>query len=311
MANNNAQLDNAIEIVTPENIAFRYRVAGPFRRAPAYLIDLAIRAFIAWLSLQILGLATFLLGGFALPFLSLGFALGLVLWFLLEWFYGGLFETFWNGQTPGKRLMQIRVLSIDGQPINGLQAVLRNVLRTVDQQPVAFCLVGLLTATVNDRFQRMGDLACGTMVVVEERPWFRGVIRFHHPEAIRLAAEIPRSFQASRTLARTLATYVQRRMHFPPMRRMEIARHLSEPLREKFDLPPTTNPDLLLCGLYQRTFITDWDDETSTRMGSPFEATGSPFATPADIDAVAESPTPNGAPEDHSQPALSTPEDPS
>ena len=37
------QLDTQIEIVTPENIAFRYRVAGPFRRLPAYLIDLAVR----------------------------------------------------------------------------------------------------------------------------------------------------------------------------------------------------------------------------------------------------------------------------
>jgi hypothetical protein len=100
-------------------------------------------------------------------------------------------------------------------------------------------------------------------------------------------------------------------MHFPPMRRMEIARHLSEPLREKFDLPPTTNPDLLLCGLYQRTFITDWDDETSTRMGSPFERTGSPFVAPADSDPPTRSAAPTENPQDHSQPALSTPEDPS
>jgi len=295
MANNNAQINNAIQIVTPENIAFRYRVAGPFRRAPAYLIDLAIRFAVAMAAS--IGAMT-LLGFLGLPGLGLG--LTLVLWFFLEWFYGGLFEAFWNGQTPGKRLMQIRVLSIDGQPINGLQAVLRNVLRTVDQQPVAFCLVGLVTATANDRFQRLGDLACGTMVVVEEHPWYRGMIRFYHPEAIRLAAEIPVSFQPSRTLARTLATYVQRRMHFPPLRRMEIARHLSEPLREKFDLPPTTNPDLLLCGLYQRTFITDWNDEASNRTGSPFQERGSPFAA-----------SPDNNPPAHDQPALSTSEAPS
>jgi uncharacterized RDD family membrane protein YckC len=246
----------------------------------------------------LLSTAVFFLGGFSLQALGFGVGLGLVFWFLLEWFYGGLFETFWNGQTPGKRLMGIRVLSIDGQPINGLQAVLRNVLRTVDQQPVAFCLVGLVSAAANDRFQRLGDLACGTMVVVDERSWFHGVIRFHHPEAIRLAGEIPVSFQPSRTLARTLATYVQRRMHFPPMRRMEIARHLSEPLREKFGLPPTTNPDLLLCGLYQRTFITEWDDQSATSTGSPFATTDAPPKT-------TESPfaAPNGDPESHDDPA--------
>ena len=274
------QLDNTIEIVTPENIAFRYQVAGPFRRLPAYLIDLLIRVMVGVVAFV---LAMLVLGIAGLP--GVGFGLTLVFWFSLEWFYGGLFETFWNGQTPGKRLMQIRVLSIDGQPINGLQAVLRNVLRAVDQQPVALCLLGLLAAMLNDRFQRLGDLACGTMVVVEERQWFRGVIRFNHPEAIRLAGEIPPSFQVSRTMARALATYVQRRMIFPQMRRLEIARHLGEPLREELNLPRDTDLDMLLCGLYQRTFITDWDEETSAHPGSPFREAGSPF-TPAEAAAT-------------------------
>ena len=257
------QLDNTIEIVTPENIAFRYQVAGPFRRLPAYLIDLVIRAVMFIAGSIILSIFFGLVG---LP--GIGFALTLVLWFALEWFYGGLFETFWNGQTPGKRMMRIRVLSVDGQPINGLQAVLRNVLRALDQQPVVFSLVGLVTAALNDRFQRMGDLACGTMVVIEEPQWFRGVIRLGEPEAIRLAGQIPPSFQASRTMARALAAYVERRENIVPMRRLEIAWHLGEPLREKLDLPPGTDPDMLLCGLYQRTFITEWDVETPARTGS-------------------------------------------
>lgn len=267
-----AQLDNTIEIVTPENIAFRYQVAGPFRRLPAYLIDLLIRVMVGVAAFL---LAMLVLGIAGLPGMGLG--LTLVFWFALEWFYGGVFEAFWNGQTPGKRLMQIRVLSSDGQPINGLQAVLRNVLRAVDQQPVALCLLGLLAAMMNDRFQRLGDLACGTMVVVEERRWFRGVIRFNHPEAIRLAGAIPPSFQVTRSMARALATYVQRRMLFPPMRRLEIARHLGEPLREEFNLPGNTDLDMLLCGLYQRTFITDWDEGPPAQPGSPFREAGSPF----------------------------------
>ena len=279
MATDTGQLDTTIEIVTPENIAFRYHVAGPFRRVPAYLIDLVIRSLMSAAA----AIALMIVFGVAgLP--DLGFGLVLVFWFLLSWFYGGVFEAFWNGQTPGKRLLQIRVLSIDGQPINGLQAVLRNVLRTVDEQPVTFCLVGLFTAAMNDRFQRMGDLACGTMVVIEERGWLGDVTRFNHPEAIRLARRVPAGFQAGRTLARALATYVQRRMHFPVVRRMEIARHLGEPLRERFELPVDTNLDLLLCGLYQRTFITDWDDETSIRGGSPFKVTQSPFAQVDDTD---------------------------
>jgi uncharacterized RDD family membrane protein YckC len=260
-----AQLDNAIQIVTPENIAFRYQLAGPFRRLPAYLIDLLIRCVLVVVAFI---LVVIVFGAAGIP--GMGFGILLVFWFLLAWFYGGLFETFWNGQTPGKRLMQIRVLSVDGQPINGLQAVLRNVLRAVDQQPAVFCLVGLVTAAMSDRFQRLGDLACGTMVVVEEPRWFHGVIRIKEPGAIQLAGQIPAGFQASRTLARALATYVERRGYFPEPRRLDIARHLGEPLREKFHLPAETNLDLLLCGLYQRTFIADWDEGPSARGGSPF-----------------------------------------
>ncbi len=276
------QLDNTIEIVTPENIAFRYQVAGPFRRVMAYLIDLLIRGFL----LVVTGLLAAVVFGLA-GLLGLGGGLWLVFWFLVEWFYFGLFETFWNGQTPGKRLLHIRVLSVDGQPINGLQAVLRNLLRTVDEQPFRCCLVGLLAAAMNDRFQRLGDLVSGTMVVVEERRWSGEVMRLRHPEVVRMAGQVPAGFQPTRTLSLALAAYVHRRMYFPEPRRLEIARYLGEPLREKFGLPADTNPDLLLCGVYQRTFFTDWDEPNGVRAGSPFGAGESPFARPG-----ADSPQP-------------------
>ena len=160
----NGQIDTTIEIVTPENIAFSYRLAGPFRRLPAYLIDLIIRLAVALGGAIFLGILSSLV---ALP--AIGGGMALVLWFVMAWFYGGLFETFWNGQTPGKRAMAIRVLSVEGQPINALQAVLRNILRTVDALPAFLYQVGLIAATVNPRFQRLGDLVCGTIVVIEDR----------------------------------------------------------------------------------------------------------------------------------------------
>lgn len=265
------QFDTSIKIITPENIAFQYRVAGPFRRLPAYLIDLLIRAFVvsagSFALAIVLGITG--LGG------TWWFGGSLALLFAVTWFYGGLFETWWNGQTPGKRLMQIRVLSVDGQPINAVQAVLRNLLRAIDMWP--FYLLGLLTAMMNNRFQRLGDLACGTMVVVEERQWLHDVIRTGDPEVKRIAELIPPNFQASRTMARALAAYLQRRGTFSWGRRLEIARHLGEPLRKKFDLPPGTNLDLLICGLYHRTFVTDRHEEPGHR-GSPFMEPQSPFA---------------------------------
>ena len=257
MADATGQLDTHIEIVTPENIAFQYRVAGPFRRLPAYLIDMAIR--LGWPSGMIAAILVFGAAGVG----GVGFGLGLLLWFLLAWFYGGLFETFWNGQTPGKRMMGIRVVSIEGQPITPLQAVLRNILREIDAQPLWLYQVGLLAAMSNRRFQRLGDLACGTMVVVDGQQQLPGVMRTGEPEAVRVAALVPPSFQPSRSLARALAAYVQRRRLFPWGRRMEIARHLGEPLRQRFQLPVNIDLDLLLCGLYHRTFIADRDEQSS------------------------------------------------
>lgn len=254
-----------MEIITPENIAFRYEVAGPFRRMPAFLIDFALR----------LG-AMFVLG-FALSFTSFitGFlAPGVLLlcWFVMEWFYGGLFETFWNGQTPGKRVMGIRVLGVAGRPINGLQAVMRNILRAADLNPllplsalvneelplmIPTCLVGLLVPMFNRKFQRLGDLCCGTIVVAEERSWLFGVSKIDDPRAARLAEYIPANFEIRKQLSRAIATYVERRKFFPPARRREIARHLAQPLLEKWNLPADTSYDLFICALYHRAFIAD------------------------------------------------------
>jgi uncharacterized RDD family membrane protein YckC len=290
MPNGADQLDTRIEIITPENIAFQYRVAGPFRRLPAYILDVVIR-----LLLIIAGslIFSFTFGMVGLPGLSLG--LILILWFALSWFYGGMFETFWNGQTPGKRMMRIRVVSVDGQPINGVQATARNFLLVVDALP-AFVLniplfagtpiplplslyfVGMLTALMNNRFQRLGDLAAGTMVVLEEGYGLRGLVQLNEPEVAQLAAQIPVNYLVKRSLARALSAYVERRGSFAWGRRMEIAWHVAEPLRDQFNLPPNTNLDLLLCALYYRTFITDKQTDEPVRVGSPFAESNNPFA---------------------------------
>lgn len=267
---NESPIDTAIDIITPENIAFRYRAAGPFRRLPAYLIDLLIRGFV----LLVLGGVVALVASYAtasgLALASWGIGAYLLVWFVMEWFYGGLFETFWNGQTPGKRLLRLRVMTIEGQPINGLQAVLRNLLRAVDMLPalylppdtaLPFFQLGLWTMAASDRYQRLGDLAAGTMVVVEEREWAFGVLRVSEPGALQLAAQLPAGFRPSRSLARAVSHYVARRMTFGWQRRVEIALHLAEPLRQKFNLPKGTNPDLLLCALYHRTFIAERPEE--------------------------------------------------
>ena len=115
----------------------------------------------------------------------------LLLFFVIYWFYGVLFETFMNGQTPGKYVLGLRVLTDSGQPINGMQATLRNLLRAAD---LLVPLVGLIVMTLNRKYQRLGDLVAGTIVVVEERQWLTGVAKLDDPRAIQLAAYLPPNF---------------------------------------------------------------------------------------------------------------------
>jgi len=256
------QIDTSVEIVTPENISFRYWLAGPARRLPAYLIDLAVQALLLTAVCWALALV---FGFLELPGSFLG--LFLVIVFLVQWFYGGLLEAVWNGQTLGKRAMHLRVVTIRGQPIRAWQAVLRNVLRIVDAMPLVplawgvpelawpFFTVGLVSASFSDRFQRLGDMAAGTMVIVDRAERLTRVLKFRDDRVTQMAELIPSNYQVRRTFGLALSLYVQRRKVLSRARRQEISRHLGEPLCRQFDLPPDTDHDLLLCGLYQKAVL--------------------------------------------------------
>src|SRR5262245_29913360 len=269
MGSKDQPLDATIRVVTPENIAFEYRLAGPFRRLPAFLLDVGFQLGI------LIGLSIVL--SLTIGFFSQGLAtyLLLVAALVIWWFYGALFETFVNGQTPGKFLLRLRVLTDNGQPINGLQATLRNLLRAAD---LIVPLVGLLVIALNRKYQRLGDLVAGTMVVVEERQWLTGVAKLEDPRAIQLAAYLPPNFVVSRSLARSLATYVERRRFFTPPRRREVARHLAVPLLDRFGLPSDTSYDLLLCALYYRMFIADRSQDERLLAEARAAVTSHPFA---------------------------------
>jgi uncharacterized RDD family membrane protein YckC len=286
MSSKMTQIDSTVEVVTPENIAFHYQVAGPFRRLPAFLLDVLIRAAVfALIAIAIVIAGTML----RLPGMS--FAIVAILWFLSDWFYGGICETMMNGQTFGKRTMGIRVLTVNGQPINGVQAVMRNFLRSVDMMPmlslevmglqapayiVPTFVLALVTMTLNRRYQRLGDIVSGTIVVVEERQWLTGVAKLEDKRAAQLANYIPRDFVVTRSMARSLAGYVDRRRFFSLARRREVARHVAEPLIERFGFPSDTSYDLLLCALYYRAFVADSSDEESPEESNPFGSMAAP-----------------------------------
>ena len=99
-------LDTRRLVETPEGIDLILRPAGLMPRALAFGIDLLIRGAILLAAFIVLGL----LGQF-------GAGLGTILYFLVNWWYPVLFEVLYQGRTPGKKVMGLRVVHDDGTPV--------------------------------------------------------------------------------------------------------------------------------------------------------------------------------------------------
>lgn len=148
-------LDTRYRVEIPGGINLDAEVVGPIPRFLAFAIDLCIRGVIVFVLLMV-----------AIPFGSFGVGGGFFLIFLfaIEWLYPVLFEVFWRGQTPGKKALGISVINDDLTPVSLGTSLVRNLLRTVDFLPL-FYLAGLVTMLSNRHFQRLGDLAAGTLVI--------------------------------------------------------------------------------------------------------------------------------------------------
>ena len=146
-------LDTSYRVEIPGGIELEAQVVGPIPRFLAFSIDFVIRFIILFIA----AIAS-------IPFGKLGFAFWFIAWFLIEWFYPVLFEVFRRGQTPGKKILGISVVHDDLTPVTFGTSLVRNLLRTADFLPF-FYLFGLVTMVSNRRFQRLGDLAAGTLVI--------------------------------------------------------------------------------------------------------------------------------------------------
>ncbi len=153
-------------IDTPELVSIEMPLAGIGSRFIALLVDMLL--WFAGMFLLFL-LFVLLMPAFrAFSKLSSQWVTALVIFlvFLFNWGYFTLFEAFWNGQTPGKKIAKIRVIQRSGRPIGILESMARNFVRFIDQIP-SFYAVGIIAIFVTRQNQRLGDLAAGTLVVRE------------------------------------------------------------------------------------------------------------------------------------------------
>lgn len=217
------------QLTTPEQVHFRYEIAGLMSRAMAWLVDQVI----LW-ALRI-GFA------FALaPGGHFGVSLLLVSIFALDFGYYAWFELRHAGQSPGKRLFGLRVVAASGARLTFADVMIRNLVRALDTLPLMMTLGGMV-ALVDRWHRRLGDLAAETLVIRDSRAAL--------PEMMLTAAMRDNTFQRDprlrqRILARLtraerdlLVDLMMRRDELEPAVRESLFAAAAAYFRHRFSLP--------------------------------------------------------------------------
>lgn len=237
-------------------------LAGLGSRFIALLIDTLI-----WFAgLFVLSLLLWAIGPAVLRFNKLSYEWTVALFtlaiFLLNWGYFTLFEAYWNGRTPGKRVAHIRVIQRTGRAIGLFESMARNFIRYIDMIPFCYA-VGVVAMFSTKQHQRLGDLAAGTLVVrdrVQEVPlWGESGARTFTASAIPLGSAIPEPHFAvtlpAVSVARLSATdlevlegFFARRLDLPDETRRLLGGRIAEAIRAKSGLepPPDTSTETFL-----------------------------------------------------------------
>lgn len=181
------ETEETLIIETPERVPLAFALASIGNRFLAVTIDHFIQYLtifiVAWAFVSLSGVSEASAEESAAALFSempkWTIAILIIVLFLIFAGYFIVFEWLWNGQTPGKRLLKLRVIREDGRPVTLWEAIARNLLRIFDAVP-GFILpvysVGLITIFMSGRDQRIGDVFAGTVVVRErtdEAPTFQ------------------------------------------------------------------------------------------------------------------------------------------
>lgn len=168
-------MDRTLDVRTPESIAFSYELAGLGSRFLALIVDQAIQivTLIAIFGGIVLA-ASRMANRHVTPVISqklaesIAIAIVVVIVFVIFFGYFIVFEAVWNGQTPGKKLVGLRVVRDGGYPIDFGASLIRNLIR-VGEQLIGYYILAAISALISSENKRLGDLAAGTIVVRDAR----------------------------------------------------------------------------------------------------------------------------------------------
>jgi uncharacterized RDD family membrane protein YckC len=231
------QVQRNIDVRTPESIALSYELAGLGSRFLALIIDMLLQiaifaALVAGLTLaaaRIEPVKHIVASGAEKIAGAVAVALVVAIVFIIFFGYFIIFETFANGQTPGKRVLGIRAVRDGGYPIDFGATLVRNLIR-VGELTFGFYALSAISMLVSPENKRLGDLAAGTIVVRDSR--------LAMPSALRAAPEP--QYSATRYLSgderSLIRRFLDRRDSLTPQRRRELAAQLAGRIRDR--VPP-------------------------------------------------------------------------
>jgi len=178
-----------------------------------------------------------------------GVGLVLLAVFAAQWVYFAAWEGL-TGRTPGKAALRLRVVTTTGRPIGLTNAALRNILRAADVLPNAY-VVGLVSMALNRRFQRLGDLVAGTMVIVEAKASAAVPLRLWPPAAPHELASLPGEVALDADERAAVELFLRRRDALGGPRAFELAKMIAEPFERRFGYR-TDDPVRTLAILYDK-----------------------------------------------------------
>lgn len=242
-------LDDELVIETPERVELHYVLANVGNRFLAAAIDHLIQVVTAIIVVLITGASTNWnmfegMGGWTGALLIISI-------FTLYWGYFVFFETIWSGQTPGKRIMKLRVVREDGRPVRFFEVFVRNLIRIALDIQFAFSYaVGVISIIFSPRSKRLGDFVAGTVVVKEratEAPSLEDIIKISDIEQRRMeqmtAAAIPVNPRLlTEQEIRAIETFLKRRFEIAEPSRTELAVRIAQPIAIKLGIPYQQHP---------------------------------------------------------------------
>ncbi|HMF57809.1 MAG TPA: RDD family protein [Pyrinomonadaceae bacterium] len=247
-ANVAIETEETLVIETPERVPLHFALASIGNRFLACAADHMLQI----LAIFLMVIFFIFVGNFSSTTFSEApkwvIALGIIVLFLIWDGYFVFFEWAWNGQTPGKRWLKLRVIREDGRPITFWEAAVRNLLRIFDIMPMPFYSIGLIAVFISSKDQRTGDMVAGTVVVrerEEEAPTFSQVFSSPVSDAALRRSFKPVRFEADLSSVKegeieVVETFLRRRWDLADVPRQWMAWRVAMPILAK--LKPAYDP---------------------------------------------------------------------